>query len=155
MSSLNPGKLHIDLMESVSPDQLVLPRAYTLTHSDRTGELFLTIADQYNLSQISGWYTRLLRDEVLACWKSPDGTPSLHVHCRVSGGIIFGPAGWRESIFRYHMPMVLEAFRYGDHQLFDAHPELDEAQIWVHFHRARRQESVEAWGCLKDFRLET
>lgn len=44
MSHLNPNKLHVDFMGSVTQEGPVVPRAYTLTHSDSTGDLFLTIA---------------------------------------------------------------------------------------------------------------
>ena len=156
MSHLNPNKLHVEFMEGVTPEEPLTPRAYTLTHSDSTGDLFLSIAQQYNIRQISGWYTRLMRDEVLAQWELEDELPSLQVYCHVSGGLIFGTAGWRESIFRRHMPMVLEAFRYGDRRLFDAHPALDNATIWVHFHRARsNQDKVEAWGQANDYRINS
>lgn len=156
MSHLNPNKLHVKFKQGITPQEPLTPRAYTLTHSDSTGDLFLTIAQQYNIPQISGWYTRLMRDEVLAQWESEANLPSLHVHCHVSGGLLFGTANWRESIFRRHMPMVLEAFRYGDRKLFETHPEMDHAKIWVHFHRARsHQDKVESWGQAKDYRINS
>jgi hypothetical protein len=152
MSHLNPHKLHVEFKVGVTDDGPLLPRAYTLTHSDSTGDLFLTIAQEYNIPQISGWYTRLMRDEVFAQWDNVENLPCLHVHCHVSGGLVFGPAGWRESIFRQHMPMVLESFRYGDRKLFAVHPQLDDATIWVYFHRARsRQDKMEDWGQPKDY----
>jgi hypothetical protein len=124
-----------------------VPRHYTLTHSDTTGDLFLTIGSDYDRRQISGWYTRLMRDEVLAAWRRDDDGHSLHVHCHVSGGLVFGAAGWRYAIFRRELPLVLEAFRYGDRALFAAHPELDGAPIRIHFHaRQRRFRRVERWG---------
>ena len=43
MADFNPEKLHIIYKDSVDVDKLVLPRKYTLTHSDSTGDLFLTI----------------------------------------------------------------------------------------------------------------
>lgn len=153
MRHLNPNKLHVKFLQGVTPEDPMHPRAYTLTHSDSTGDLFLTIARQYNQKQISGWYTRLMRDEVLAKWEYLDNTFSLRVYCHVSGGLIFGTANWRESIFRSHMPMVLEAFRYGDRRLFHNHPELDNAKILVYFKRARSdQGKVENWGQPKDYR---
>ena len=153
MSHLNPQKLHLDFMEGTSPEGPVSPRAYTLTHSDSTGDLFLTIGTVYNRPQISGWYTRFMRDEVLAEWRFEE-QPSLHVHCHVSGGIVFGPPGWRKAIFRRHMPMVLEAFRYGDRRFITAHPELDEAIVWVHFHaRQARHNQVESWGRIAKYNI--
>lgn len=155
MSHLNPHKLHVDFREVVTQDEPLVPRTYTLTHSDSSGDLFLTVAQKYNLPQISGWYTRLMRDEVLAQWDIEDDLHCLRVHCHVSGGLLFGTAGWRESIFRYHMPMVLESFRYGDRKLFESYPELDEATIWVHFHRAcSLQDKIEDWGQPQDYRLK-
>jgi len=73
-----------------------------------------------------------MRDEVLAEWKVDDN-PSLNVHCHVSGGLAFGKASWRDKIFRQELPLVLETFRYGDRFLFESHPRLDDAPIWVHF----------------------
>ncbi|MFC1878816.1 staygreen family protein [Chloroflexota bacterium] len=153
MSHLNPNKLNVDFMEGTSPEGQMSTRAYTLTHSDSTGDLFLTIGAVYNWPQVSGWYTRFMRDEVLAEWRFEE-QPSLHVHCHISGGIVFGFPSWREAIFRRHMPMVLEAFRYGDRKFISAYPELDEAVIPVHFRRARtRWDKVEDWGQLKDYHI--
>jgi len=129
---LDPEKLHVSYLAGASPDGPLTSRRYTLTHSDRTGRLYLTIGPDYNFKQISGLYTRIMRDGVLAEWKS-DGDPSLNVYCHVSGGLVFGKASWRDSIFRQELPLVLETFRYGDRFLFEAYPRLDNAQIWVHF----------------------
>lgn len=153
MSELNPNKLHVNYLEGVSKEDPVVPRAYTLTHSDRTGDLYLSIGAVHNYPQISGWYTRLMRDEVFAEWQFVS-EPSFHVHCHVSGGFLIGSAGWRDSIFRQHMPMVLQAFRYGDGNLFLAHPDLDLAKIWVHFHaRQDRYNRTENWGTFSDYRM--
>jgi len=103
------------------------PRPYTLTHSDITAELFLTIGPDCNESQICGWYTRLMRDEVLAEWKGTDEGPALHVYCHVSGGFVFGSAPLRYKIFQDELPLVLEALRYGDSSFFAPHPQLDNA----------------------------
>jgi hypothetical protein len=133
-------------------DGPVTPRCYTLTHSDTTGDLSLTIGADFDRGQISGWYTRLMRDEVLAEWRADDG-PSLNVYCHVSGGLVFGTAGWRYAIFQRELPLVLEAFRYGDGALFAAHPELDGAPIRIHFSaRQRRYRRVERWGTPADYR---
>lgn len=152
MARLDPDKLHVSFTPEVSPEAPIVPRAYTLTHSDSTGDLFLTVGAGYDRRQISGWYTRLLRDEVLAEWRSEDG-PVLEVHCRVSGGLVLGRSEWRYNIFRGHLRMVIEAFRYGDRRLFAAHPELDDAPVSVRFHSTDpRFDLTEAWGRLGDYR---
>jgi hypothetical protein len=153
LKRLRPGKLHVTFVSETGSGEPVSPRRYTLTHSDRTGDLFLTIGPSYDRKQISGWYTRLMRDEVLAEWRQEPGGPELHLHCHVSGGIILGSARWRDDIFRHELPLVLEALRYGDQALYETHPELDQAPIRVHMHaRQARLNRVESWGVPASYR---
>ena len=155
MSRLRPEKLHVRLVEGVGAKGPVTPRRYTLTHSDTTGDLFLTIGPSFDKAQISGGYTRLMRDEVLAEWRQDEDGPCLHVFCHVSGGLVLGTARWRDAIFRHELPLVLEAFRHGDRGLYEVIPELDEALIRVHFRSGRRRfRRIERWGTPADYRLE-
>ena len=152
MRRLRPEKLHVRFLAGFGPEGPVTPRRYTLTHSDSTGDLFLTIGAEFDQDQISGWHTRLLRDEVLAEWRDEGEGPELHVHCHVSGGVAMGGAAWRDQIFRRELPLVLEAFRYGERALLGAQPHLDEAPVVVHFHSSRdRYDQVETWGTLSNY----
>ncbi len=152
MAEFQPEKLHVRL-EGKESKSGWLPRRYTLTHSDRTGDLFLTIASEYDRKQVSGWYTRLMRDEVLAEWRSDEARLALDVHVHVSGGLVLGGAAWRASIFKHHMPQVLQAIRYGDREHFAEHPQLDLASIRVHFHSHKPEfQAVESWGTSADYR---
>ncbi len=154
MSRLDPAKLHSKLADRVTPEGPLTPRCYTLTHSDSTGDLFLTIAPEVDRKQIAGWYTRLMRDEVVAEWQEDEAGPALHVYCHVSGGFVFGSAGMRYGIFQRELPAVLEAFRFGDVGLFGARPELDRAPIWIHFQStSRRYHRTERWGMPADYRV--
>ncbi len=153
MSRLDPKKLHVHF-DSVSHDILSLPRRYTLTHSDKTGDLFLKVSSDFDDKQISGLYTRLMRDEVLAEWKTEQDRFSLHVYCHVCGGLVFGTASLRESIFRRELPLALEAIIHGDRELFLKDPRLDRAEILVHFHKPKSQDcKVEPWGNATDYKL--
>jgi hypothetical protein len=152
MTHLNPNLLHVQFIDGANETAPLNPRAYTLTHSDATGELFLTIGKEINFPQINGIYTRLMRDEVLAEWETPPPA-TLHVFCHVSGGLVFGTAGMRYSIFKYHMPMVLEAFCYGDRILLKEYPELAKGRVVVHFiARQKRYNQDEVWGSLEDYK---
>lgn len=145
-------RLHTTFAPGTPLDRLKLPRRYTLTHSDITGELFLTIGTDYDRKQISGWYTRFMRDEVLAEWveiSDQEGQDKflLRVYCHVSGGIVFGTAGMRYDIFRQHMPMVLEAFRVAEQELYVQHPKLKETIVSVcYIARQVRYQRDEDWG---------
>jgi hypothetical protein len=152
MQRLNPKKLHVTYLTGATPDELIVPRRYTLTHSDRTGELFLSIGSQYDTKKISKLYTRLMRDEVLAELVNNEGSFELRVHCHVSGGFVIGSAGWRYNIFRSELPLVLEAIRYGDRALFEKNPEFDHIPVYIHFHSNKRLYNViEQWATLNAY----
>ena len=153
MERLNPEKLHVTYLTGTSPENLVLPRLYTLTHSDRTGELFLTIGGQYDKQQISKLYTRLMRDEVLAQLADDRDRPVFKVYCHVSGGLIIGTAKWRYNIFHSELPLVLEAIRYGDRTLFEQNPKIENTPLLIHFQSSNsRFNRVEDWGVMADYR---
>ena len=141
------ARLHVTLGAEIEKDSLSLPRRYTLTHSDVTGELFLTIGRDYDWKQVSGWYTRFMRDEVLGEWLQEGGDFSLQLYCHVSGGIVFGTARMRYNIFQEHMPLVLQAFHEGDAMLYERQPQLEQATVSVHFiARQKRFRLTEVWG---------
>ena len=142
MRRLRPEKLSVARDAETAESTLTIPRRYTLTHSDSTGDLKLSIGEDYSRKQTSGLYTRLMRDEVLAEWRLESGAYSLHVYCHVSGGLVFGTRGMREGIFLREMPLVLEAIRYGDRGLFESNKELDQAPITVHLQASGRDYKV-------------
>ncbi|MBN1358552.1 staygreen family protein [Candidatus Bathyarchaeota archaeon] len=154
MSRLDPKKLHVRF-DGVARDVFALPRRYTLTHSDRTGDLYLTIGLTFDNEQISEWYTRFMRDEVLAEWKLEQNNLCLHGYCHVCGGFVFGNASLREWIFRREMRRVLQAIRHGDRELFAENPRLDQTEILVHFHKSKAEEcKIEQMGCFGNYDLQ-
>lgn len=144
--------MHVTFGLDTASDSLSLPRRYTLTHSDVTGELFLTIAREYDRKQVSGWYTRFMRDEVLGEWLREGGEYCLRLYCHVSGGIIFGTAGMRYDIFQQHMPLVLQAFRAGDKALYEKSPGLRATPVSVWFSAwQKRYRKTERWGRIGEY----
>lgn len=144
-------KLHVVYKDSIKEDKLKLPRKYTLTHSDSTGDLFLTIGAEYDLKQISGLYTRFMRDEVLAEWQKIKNDYELHIFMHVSGGFCFGWARLRNKIFCYHLPLVLQTIRCGDKKLIQAMPEIENSRIIIHFQsKNKKYDRIENYGQLKD-----
>jgi hypothetical protein len=153
MKRLNPVKLHVTYLTGTTPEELVVPRFYTLTHSDITGKLFLSIGNQYDTKQISGLYSRLMRDEVLAELINEGDGLAFRMYCHVSGGFIFGRAKWRYNIFQSELPLALEAFRYGDKAIFELNPQLDNAPVLVYFKSTDSQfDKVENWGTMAEYR---
>lgn len=153
MRRLDPGKLSVTYLTGTTPEHMSIPRRYTLTHSDRTGQLFLSIGYEFNSRQISSIYTRLMRDEVLAELCGEGTGLVFRVYCHVSGGFAIGTARWRYGILQSEMQLVLETIRYGDRILFDLHPELDSAEVLVHFKSTNsRFNKVENWGTMREYR---
>ena len=154
MSALDPAKLHVRLQPDLASERLALRRGCTLTHSNPTGDLFRTVARDYNRQQVAGWYTRRMREEVLAEGIVTPAGPALDVHCHASGGLIFGSAFWRNCILLSHMRRVIQALRQGDGPMSTIQPELERSLVRVHFHSHRsRFERIGPRGRLADYRI--
>jgi hypothetical protein len=147
MSKFDPEKLSVEYREGVSRVQPIIPRRYTLTHSDVTAELFLTIGLSYAFDKIS-----IMRDEVLGEWLMNGNNYVYHVYLFIDGDINEGMAQYRDAIFRQELPLALEAIRYGDQLLFKEYPELDRAPIVVYFNSTDpNYNKVEYWGTFADY----
>lgn len=147
MKKLNPEKLHVEFRPGVTPTEPVIGRKYTLTHSDITAELFLTIGLQYAYDKISNQ-----RDEVLAEWKIYNGYMILYVYVYVDGQQGPSLTAIRNTIFRRELPLALEAIMYGDRKLFIVHPELNYAPIYIYFDSTNPYYNrFEYWGTPKDY----
>ena len=153
MKNLKPNKLRVTYLAGATPDELIVPRCYTLTHSDITGELFLSIGGEFNKQQISKLYTRLMRDEVLVELSQDVDNLVFRVYCHVSGGFVVGTAKWRYNIFKSELPLVLESIRYGDRFIFELEPKLDTIPVFIHFSsKNTRFNKVENWGTMSEYK---
>ena len=137
MSLFKPEKLHIKYSDNKDID--IISKKYTLTHSDFTGELFLTIGKEYDYKKLRQFYVRFMRDEVLAEWKKNEEKNELHIYVHISGGFICGGAGFRDKIIRSHLPLVIEVLRYAEQEMIQKNPNLEEAAILIHFNSKRKK----------------
>jgi hypothetical protein len=153
MSTLNPNKLNVKFID-VEEGIFKIPRRYTLTHSDRTGDLFLTIAKDYDEKQISDWYTKFMRDEVLGEWNTKGEKRELHLYFHISGGFVFGWAKLRDRIIRSHLKLVFQSIRFGEENLIRNNQNLDYSMIFAHFNSKRKKfNTIEQFGQLKDYKI--
>lgn len=152
MKHLMPEKLHVRFLQGVTPQGPIVPRRYTLTHSDKTGDLYLTIGPDYDKKQISGLYTLLMRDEALGEWSRVEKGYVLRIYVHVSGGFVIGTAAWRNKILHREMPLVLEAISYAERCLLGNHPELVRTLIQVYFKsNIKKYYVIESWGTVNDY----
>jgi hypothetical protein len=155
VSQVGLEKLQIKFLDGVNSRGPIDNRSYTLTHSDFSGELFLSVGLEFDRKAISGLYTRLMRDEVLAEWLKQEENFLLHVYCHISGGIILGTPGWRYSIFKRELPLVLKCICNGDRDLFKENPNLKNGSILIHFKsKNKKYNKVERWGTPKDYLIK-
>lgn len=130
MNKFNPEKLSVEYRDGVTATEPVISRHHTLTHSDDTGELFLTIGTQFAWDKVNND----MRDEVIGEWKTNGHCIYYNAYVMVNKeGQDFNTAMRRYEVFRRELPLALTAIRYGDRFLFDVYPALDNGLIIVNF----------------------
>ncbi|SIT75450.1 staygreen family protein [Edaphobacillus lindanitolerans] len=151
LEQFNPEKLFVQYRDGMTPMQPVIPRRYTLTHSDETGDLFLTIGTEYAWDRVN----TKMRDEVLGEWLMNGDCYLFCVYVYIGQGEFDQHvSAKRNEVFRRELPLALKAIRYGDRFLFNKYPNLDQANIIVSFTSAYPQFSKqENWGTFGSFSM--
>ncbi|NLZ49575.1 MAG: hypothetical protein GX895_12530 [Clostridiales bacterium] len=147
MNVFDPEKLYVEFRPGVTKIEPILGRKYTLTHSDMSAEIFLTIGLEFAYDKITS-----IRDEVLVEWLISDRGLIFYVYIYVGD---FAPQvlAKRDAIFRMELPLALQAIIYGDSEFFYAHPQLDNTPIYVYFYsNDPNYNRYEYWGTIKDYR---
>ena len=148
MFKFQPSKLNVDYKGNVGTKEPMIPRKYTLTHSDETGELFLSIGNNYDLDQINYG----VRDEVLGCWEKDDKY-YLFITLELDNGEDLTNTIKRDKIFREEIPLALMAIVYGDSIFLENNRELYEAPVRVKFNsRISEYDTLEEWRKVKDYK---
>lgn len=130
MSNFNPERLSVEYRDGVTATEPIISRHHTLTHSDDTGDLFLTIGTQFAWDKVNPQ----LRDEVLGEWKTNGHYWYYNAYVIVNTqNQDFDTAIRRYEVFRRELPLALTAIRYGDRLLFDRYPTLDNGLIIMNF----------------------
>lgn len=126
----NPSKLSVSFLPPATDLLPVEGRRYTLTHSDKTGDLFLSIGYQYNHTVVN----KILRDEFLAKWISQNGHYIMKGKVYVSGGEFDEhTAKNRFMIFQREAKLAITAVIYGDRRFFAHYPQLIDSAIVIQY----------------------
>ncbi|MGG1632665.1 staygreen family protein [Rossellomorea sp. NRS-1567] len=130
MSEFKPEKLTVTYLPPASIFNPIDNRKYTLTHSDTTGELFLSVGCHFDLEKINP----SMRDEVLGEWRRDLGQYTLAGTVYVSGGEFDQQlSNVRFMIFKKELPLALAAMVNGDKGFYTYYPWLLDAPIIVCF----------------------
>jgi len=151
VTKFNSERLSVEYRNGVTATEPIIPRNYTLTHSDFTGELFLTIGTQFAWDKVNPD----MRDEVLGEWKTNRNYLYYNVYLLIDQGEHdLTVATRRYETFRRELPLALTAIRYGDRFLFDLYPNLDRALIIVNFMSTHPQFArQESWGTFNSYSI--
>lgn len=148
MSRLNPEKLYVEFV-GVTSTEPIIPRRYTLTHSDIPADLYLTIGLDFAYDKLN-----FMRDEVLGEWLPNDANYVYCVYLYVDSNFMPAFTAIRDAVFRKELPLALEAIRYGDNEFFNEYPELDYVPIIVYFQSTDPIfNTVENWGTFSDYNI--
>ena len=151
MSDFNKEKLNVVFATDIDKSGPIIPRRYTLTHSDETGELFLSIGKYYDYSKVNE-----SRDEVLGCWNCDENNLyylRFEVLLDACGGE--EKLAIRNKIFRDELPMAIKAIIYGDREFLLGCGELYESKVIIKFKSSNKNYSaVEQWGYVKDYKVK-
>ena len=140
-------KLNVEFI-GVTKTEPIIPRRYTLTHSDITADLYLTIGSDFAYYKLNP-----MRDEVMGEWMENANNYVYYVYLYVDSQFVPWTKAIRDAIFRRELPLALEAIRYGDNDFFNAHPELDYVPIIVYFLSTDPMfNKVENWGTFSDYK---
>lgn len=128
MQKINPEKVFAEFRDGVTPTSPIVRRHYTMTHSDETGDLFVTIGKKYAEDKVMD-----IRDEVRLRWVLNGGVPGLYGEVQIDGEGITGSSRIRNSIFQREMEKALQAIRLADDRLFTKYPNLNHTPVYIQF----------------------
>ncbi|MBA2175989.1 staygreen family protein [Halobacillus locisalis] len=131
MMSFHPEKLSVTLIPPATKIEPIENRKYTLTHSDTTGELFLSTGTEYDIAAINP----VMRDEVIAEWMKDDQNRYyLAGKAHVDGTNMDKSSSMiRFNVFKKEMETALKGITYGDRAFFAEYPTLQDAPIYIQY----------------------
>lgn len=119
MVAFDSNRLTVEYRDGAWMTAPIISRSHTLTHSDFTGQLFLTIGTQFAWDKVDP----ILRDEVLGIWTLEGNTLMYNVFVLLNKeDQDIEIAMKRYDIFERELPLALTAIRYGDRYLFERYP---------------------------------
>ncbi len=149
MSDIDKSKVLVEYRDGVCEKSPVIGRKYTVTHSDVTGELYVTIGREYATDLFSE-----IRDELLLTIFCCDNS------VRIRGVVQLDVAGKafdrekRMQIFTNEMSKALQAVRYADHEFFEKHKFLDYEPILLRFaSKDTRYDRIYHFGSMRDYQI--
>lgn len=148
MKPFDPNRVHVEFRDRISATQPILDRKYTMTHSDDTAQLYVTIGKRFAQDKFSS-----IRDEVLLGFEPYGQQIQLFGSVIVDTGDPNQNSELRNRIFLEEMPLALKAIRYADRELYDGNSQLDEVPIVIWFQSMNdKYNKLYKFGSMKEYR---
>lgn len=146
----NSSRLHVEYRDGVTSTAPIVSRKYTMTHSDDTAELYVTIGRKYAEDKIGP-----LRDEVLLEFQKNNHQLQLFGTVLIDDYEGEWNSKQRNDIFLREMPTALMAIRHADRELFETFPLLDSIPVYLWFQSTKNEyNKIYDFGTMKDYRTE-
>jgi len=151
MSTFESSRVSVEFRDHVTLASPIYNRTYTITHSDDTGELFVTIGKDYAYDKVEE-----LRDEVLVKIKQIDGQLMFY------GTVLINDEGEdrnleiRNEIFLRELPLAMEALKEADRAFFEQHPMTLDLPVCVWFQSTEEKyNKFYNFGTLRDMKKDS
>jgi len=129
---LDPLLLPITYESSSIITDFDLPRKYTSTHNDDTGEIYISIGHEYNTTLLSSVEARIRESQVIGEWIKKNDQYEIHLKVQVSTKINPNAVIRNEYICK-ELGLVLEGIAFAETALLKLHSYLMNAKIYIHF----------------------
>lgn len=150
MRELNSDRVHTEYRDGVSETFPLVGRKYTITHSDETAEVFVTIGKEFASDKFGA-----LRDEVILMLTQREGKIQMYGTVIVNSEEIPNGAKYRNDIFLRELPGALEALRFADRDFYNQYEMLDELPIYIWFQSTFDEfNKVYDYGKMKDYKQD-
>lgn len=121
-------QIFVEYRDRVTKTSPLQNRTYTMTHSDETGDLFVTIGLLYATDM-----TNELQDQVYLRFTPFEDKWILSGEVLIDSEEFEGNNQVRYDIFKREMPLALQAIYTADKPFFDTYPELKETPVLIRF----------------------
>lgn len=149
MDNFDTTKINIELRNKVDIAAPVLGRSYTVTHSDDTGDIFVTIGTDFAVDRFGP-----LNDQVLLRMECFNGQFQLNgLVCLDLPGSKFS-IKQRSDIFSEKMYLALMSIRYADSYFYEKCCSRDTIPVYMHFYsKDPRYDRVHYFGEIGDYTI--
>lgn len=150
MESFHSSRVNVEYRDGVTETKPIEGRKYTMTHSDDTAELYVTVGKSYAKDKIGP-----LRDEVLLEFQQQDDQLQLIGAVLIDAEHMNWDSEKRNQIFLREMSTALKAIRYADNTLFEQNPMLDEIPIYLWFQSTKEEyNQLYDFGTMREYKTE-